>query len=80
MNSEKERLTRCGECVWFTGVDTIPQAAALHEKMMELFGDCLQKRDGACGVCRKITFSKDRPVLTNSNGYCHRAEPKENLI
>lgn len=53
------------------------QAARMHKVMQDAFGDVLPKRDGEVGICRKVTFSAERPVLTNENGYCHRVEKKE---
>lgn len=26
------------------------------------------------GICRKLTYTEDRPVLTRPDGFCHRAE------
>lgn len=74
MKSEFESVIHCRDCVWFAALETMPEAAQLHEKLTELFGDCLPRREGHCGVCRKVTFSRERPVLTNSDGFCHRAE------
>ena len=71
-------ITHCEDCVWFASIDEFPTAVEMHEKLINTFGDCIPKRDGECGVCRKVTFNTDRPVLTNSNGYCHRAEQKYN--
>ena len=77
MKSEFESVVHCRDCVWFAPVEIIPEAARIHEKLTELFGDCLKKREGQCGVCRKVTFSKERPVLTSANGFCHRAEHRQ---
>ena len=74
MKSELEPVIHCRDCVWFASVETMPEAVRIREKVAELFGECLKKREGACGICRKVTFSKERPVLTNSDGFCHRAE------
>lgn len=77
MHSESESIIRCRDCAWFAPVESCPEAAELHRKLIMLFEDCLEKREGKRGVCRKVTFSKERPVLTNEHGYCHRAERKE---
>ena len=74
MKSQLEPVTHCRDCVWFASVESLPEAVWIHEKLMELFDDCLKKREGGCGICRKVTFSRERPVLTNYNGFCHRAE------
>lgn len=77
MKSDVITVTRCKDCAWFAPIDSLPAARELHEKLLNILGDCLTKREGECGICRKVTYSKDRPVLTNSCGYCHRAEPRE---
>ena len=78
MKSELDPQVHCRDCAWFASVDTMPEAARIHETLTGLFGDCLKKREGECGICRKVTFSRERPVLTNSNGFCHRAERRQN--
>ena len=70
-------LIQCKDCVWFASNDKYPEAKALSEKLHELFDGVLPSREGKSGVCRKVTFCKERPVATNENGYCHRAEKKE---
>jgi len=55
----------------------MPEAEKLHNKLQELFGDILPSREGEIGVCRKVTFTPERPVLTNEYGFCHRAEEKK---
>lgn len=77
MKSDKITVTCCKDCAWFAPVDSLTAARELRERLLNILGDCLKRREGECGICRKVTFSKDRPVLTNSNGYCHRAEPRE---
>lgn len=77
MQPEQGIIIHCRDCAWFVPVDHFPVAEKLHEKLTTLFEDCLQKREGTCGVCRKVTFSEERPVLTNSEGFCHRAEHKQ---
>lgn len=77
MRSEPEQIIRCRECVWFASVEAMPEAARMHEKLVHLFDDCLEKREGECGICRKVTFCRERPVLTNAFGFCHRAERRE---
>lgn len=77
MKSELEQMIHCRDCAWFASVETMPEAVRVHEKLLELFGDCLKKREGVCGICRKVTFSPERPVLTNSNGFCHRAQLRQ---
>lgn len=67
----------CSECVWFAPVESMPEAEKWHTKLHELFDGILPKRKGKTGVCRKVTFSEDKPVLTREDGYCHRAERKE---
>ena len=62
-------LTRCKDCVWYSSVESNPNAKIIH--------DILNTRNET-GVCRKVTFSKDRPVITRPDGYCHRAEKKGN--
>ena len=77
MKSEFEPVIHCRDCVWFASVEAIPEAARMHEILINLFGDYLEKREGECGICRKVTFSRERPVLTNAFGFCHRAERRE---
>lgn len=67
----------CKDCVWFARVSDLPAAEELHEKLLSTFGDILPRREGECGICRKVTFSPDKPVLTRPDGYCHRAERRE---
>lgn len=70
-------VTHCKGCAWFAPVESMPAALALHEKLHELFDGILPPREGRTGICRKVTFSPDKPVLCNENGFCHRAERKE---
>lgn len=68
------KVIHCKDCVWFAPVESKPEAEKLHKKLHELFDGVLPSREGETGVCRKVTFCAERPVLVNSNGYCHRAE------
>jgi len=77
MNNESFDGLRCKDCAWFMSVSSVPEAEALHDKLHELFDGVLPAREGQCGICRKVTYSPDRPVLTNENGFCHRAEKRE---
>lgn len=69
-------VVHCKDCVWFADLENYPEAAAFHKKLHELFDGVLPPRDGQCGICRKVTFCQERPVSTNEDGYCHRAEKK----
>ena len=71
-------MIRCKDCAWFAPVESNPAALAMHENLIRIFGDVLPRREGETGVCRKVTYCAERPVLTNSEGYCHRAERKNN--
>ena len=71
-------IIHCKDCVWFVPIESFPVAEKMHNKMHELFDDILPVGDGEVGVCRKVTFCAERPVTTNENGYCHRAEQIEN--
>jgi len=70
-------MLHCKNCAWFAPVSDMPEAEKLHNKLQELFGDILPSREGEIGVCRKVTFTPERPVLTNEYGFCHRAEEKK---
>lgn len=70
-------ITHCKNCTWFKPISSMPAAVSLHENLQKILGKILPQRDGSCGVCRKVTFCEDRPVFTNENGFCHRAEKKE---
>lgn len=70
-------MIHCKECAWFLPLQTMPEAEKLHDKLHECFDDILTPRDGETGICRKVTYSMERPVLTHEDGYCHRAERKE---
>lgn len=72
----KECHTRCKDCVWYAPVESMPEAEKIHNKLHELFDGILPAREVEVGVCRKVTFCNDKPVLTNEDGYCHRAERK----
>jgi hypothetical protein len=52
----------------------MPEAEKLHNHLIDTFGDILPRRNDEIGVCRKVTFCKEKPVLTHGNGFCHRAE------
>jgi hypothetical protein len=56
----------------------MPEAEKWYKKLHEIFDGIFPKREGKCGVCRKVTVCEDKPILTRPNGYCHRAERKEN--
>lgn len=71
-------IVRCKGCTWFAPLESMPHAEELHSQIIDALGDILPRRAGEVGVCRKVTFCKDKPVLTHEGGYCHRAEPKEN--
>ena len=70
-------MIHCKECAWFASIESMPEAEKLHNKLHELFDGVLPAREGKCGICRKVTFCKEKPVLTNEQGFCHRAERKE---
>lgn len=70
-------MIHCKDCAWFAPVSDLPEAEALHNRLHELFDGVLPAMEGQCGICGKVTFSKDRPVLTRPDGYCHRAERRE---
>lgn len=70
-------MIQCKECAWFAPVESMPEAEKLHNRLHELFDGVLPAREGGCGICRKVTYSPDKPVLTRPDGYCHRAEKKE---
>lgn len=77
INMVKSDVTNCRDCAWFAPVESMPEAEALHRKLHELFDGVLPGREGECGICRKVTYSPDKPVLTRPDGYCHRAERRE---
>lgn len=70
-------MIHCKECAWFLPLQTMPEAKKLHDKLHECFDGILEPRDGETGICKKVTFSMEHPVLTREDGFCHRAEPKE---
>ena len=78
INSEnkEQSIIHCKNCAWFLPLHTMPEAEKLYNKLHHAFGDILPRREGETGVCRKVTFSMDKPVLTRENGFCHRAERK----
>ncbi len=73
-------VVHCKDCVWFADLEGYPEAAAFRKKLHELFDGVLTPREGEHGICRKVTFCKERPVITNENGYCHRFEEKEETV
>ena len=70
----------CKNCTWFAPIESVPAAENMYRKLHELFDGTLSPREGMVGVCRKVTFCAERPVITNENGYCHRAEYKKGVI
>lgn len=70
-------MLHCKDCAWFLPLEAMPEAKKMSDKLHELFDDVLESRDGETGICRKVTFSMEHPVLTREDGFCHRAEPKE---
>ena len=70
-------MTHCKDCAWFAPVESMPAALDMHVKLHELFDGILPPREGRTGICRKVTFSPDKPVLCNEYGFCHRAERRE---
>ena len=58
----------CKDCVWFAPVDSNPTAQKIHD---------ILDSGNEVGICRKLTYTEDRPVLTRPDGYCHRAERRE---
>lgn len=61
-------LTHCKDCVWNASVDSNPTAKEIHD---------ILDSGNEVGICRKLTYTEDRPVLTRPDGYCHRAERRE---
>ena len=70
-------LTHCKDCAWFAPIEDYPEQEKFHKLLQETFGGILPQREEKVGICRKVTFSKERPVCTHEGGYCHRAERKE---
>lgn len=70
-------MINCKDCAWFLPLEAVPEAKKMSDKLHELFDDILEPRGVKTGICRKVTFSMERPVLTREDGYCHRAEKKE---
>lgn len=71
-------IIHCRNCCWFAPIEDCPAADKFHLLLQEKLGDILPAREEKVGICRKVTFSKDRPVWTHEGGYCHRAEKKAN--
>ena len=61
-------MAHCRDCVWNEPVESNPTAQRIHD---------ILDSGNEVGVCRKLTYSEDRPVLTQPDGFCHRAERKE---
>lgn len=70
-------IIHCRNCCWFAPIEDYPEALQFHLLLQEKLGDILPPREENVGICRKVTFSKDRPVWTHEGGYCHRAEQSE---
>lgn len=70
-------MIHCKDCEWFAPIESMPEAEKLHNRLIATLGDVLPRREGQCGICRKVTFSKDKPVLTREDGFCHRAERRK---
>ena len=70
-------MTHCKDCAWFAPVESMPEAEKIHNHLLNTLGDILPRREDEIGVCRKVTYSKERPVLTHGEGFCHRAERRE---
>ena len=58
----------CKSCAWYAPVESNAAAKKIHD---------ILDSGNEVGVCRKLTFSEDKPVITQPEGYCHRAERKE---
>lgn len=69
-------MLHCKDCAWFLPLEAMPEAKKMSDKLHELLDDVLEPRNVETGICRKVTFSMERPVLTREDGFCHRAEPK----
>lgn len=69
-------MINCKDCKWFLPLETMPEAQKMHNALHECFDGILEPRNVETGICRKVTFSMERPVLTREDGFCHRAEPK----
>lgn len=67
----------CKDCEWFAPIESMHEAEKLHNHLIATLGDILPRRKGECGICRKVTYSPDKPVLTRPDGYCHRAERRD---
>jgi hypothetical protein len=70
-------MLHCKDCAWFLPLEAMLEAEKPHSKLHECFDGILEPRDGETGICRKVTFGMNRPVLTSEDGFCHRAEPKD---
>ena len=65
-------MINCKDCAWFAPIESNPKAEEMHKVMQDAFGGILPPREDKVGICRKVTFSEDRPVMTHECGYCHR--------
>ena len=71
----------CKDCAWFLPMEEAPEKAKkMHDLLHECFDGILEPRNVETGICRKVTFSIDKPVSTRADGYCHRAEQKEDPV
>jgi hypothetical protein len=70
-------LIHCKDCAWCVPIEEYPDQVKFRKLLVETFGDILPSRGEKVGICRKLTFSKERPVWTREGGYCHHAERKE---
>lgn len=61
---------QCRNCVWYEEV-VMPHVDPVHNYSPAIF----QKQKA--GICRRVTTSKEHPVYTRPDGYCHRAERRE---
>lgn len=68
MQNETTPPVQCRECVWNEPVESNPTAKEIHD---------ILDTGNEVGVCRKLTYTEDRPVLTRPDGYCHRGERKD---
>lgn len=61
-------MIHCKDCVWYAPVGSNHTAKRIHD---------ILDTGNETGVCRKLTFSPEKPVLTRPEGFCHRAERRE---
>ena len=67
-NRKQMPPVKCKNCVWYAPINSNPTAKEIHD---------ILDSGNEVGVCRKLTYTEDRPVLTRPDGYCHRAERKD---